>query len=156
MRGPDRALDPLPTTLFAVMLWAQGLYYLLTAVWPIVHIDSFLAVTGPKTDHETTALGDHWLLTTVAVLIAAVGLTLLFAAWRRRFTPEVVFLAVAAAVGLTGIDVVYVARGAIPPVYLLDAVAEVLLLAGWAVTGLAARTAWRRSPEIPAAQGFRP
>jgi hypothetical protein len=28
----------------------QGVYFLLTGVWPIVHLPSFLAVTGPKTD----------------------------------------------------------------------------------------------------------
>jgi hypothetical protein len=29
---------------------AHGGFYLLTGVWPLVHMPSFLAVTGPKTD----------------------------------------------------------------------------------------------------------
>jgi hypothetical protein len=28
----------------------QGAYFLVTGVWPLVHMPSFLAVTGPKTD----------------------------------------------------------------------------------------------------------
>jgi hypothetical protein len=28
----------------------QGLYYLLSGLWPLLHLDSFIAITGPKTD----------------------------------------------------------------------------------------------------------
>lgn len=28
----------------------QGTFYLATGIWPLVHIESFVAVTGPKTD----------------------------------------------------------------------------------------------------------
>ena len=42
-------------------------------------------------------------------------------------------LAVLSALGLTGIDVIYVAQQVIAPIYLADAAAEVILLAAWAV-----------------------
>ena len=28
----------------------QAVYYFLTALWPIVSIDTFMMITGPKTD----------------------------------------------------------------------------------------------------------
>ncbi|MDB5296907.1 MAG: hypothetical protein JWO31_2890 [Phycisphaerales bacterium] len=37
------------------------------------------------------------------------------------------------AAGLAAVDVVYVVRRVIRPVYLLDAAAELVLMAGWAV-----------------------
>jgi hypothetical protein len=42
---------------------------------------------------------------------------------------------VASALGLTAIDVIYVIRGVIPPIYLADAAAESILIAFW-VTAL--------------------
>jgi hypothetical protein len=112
-----------PTAVAAV----QGLYYLATGVWPLVHVESFMAVTGPKTD--------LWLVYTVGVLVGVVGVVLLVAARAGRVTPEVMLLAVGAALGLTGIDVIFVARGAIAPIYLADAAAELVLVAWWAVAG---------------------
>lgn len=104
----------------------QALYYLATGLWPLIHLDSFLAVTGPKTD--------LWLVRTVGVLVAVIGAALAVSAV-RRLSPEVVTLAVGSAVGLTAIDLIYVSLRVIPPVYLLDAVGEIALLAGWAVAG---------------------
>jgi hypothetical protein len=107
------------TTVAAV----QGLFYLATGVWPLLHIDSFTAVTGPKTD--------LWLVYTVGVLVAVVGAVLLLAARSGRTSPEVAVLAVGCTLGLAGIDVVFVGRGEIAPVYLADAAAEVVFAAWW-------------------------
>jgi hypothetical protein len=54
-------------------------------------------------------------------------------AWRRWWAGTN-YRSVAAHEGarLTGIDVIYVARQVIPPVYLVDTAAEVVLIAGWA------------------------
>ena len=125
-----------PSPLFTTLCWVQGLYYLATGLWPLVSIRTFQAVTGPKTDNWTGREADHWLVNAVGVLVLAVGAGLLAAAVRGLPTPEVVVLAVASALGLTGIDVVYVARRVLRPVYLLDALAEVVLLAGWAILAL--------------------
>jgi hypothetical protein len=119
-------------TLYQILCGVQAAYYLPTAVWPLVSIRSFEYVSGKKTDNWTGRDADHWLVNTVAVLLIAVGLTLALAAVRGQPTPEVVTLAVTAPVVLIAIDVVYVARRVIRPVYLLDAVAEVVLLVGWA------------------------
>src|SRR5919204_5012298 len=123
----------------AVLAIGQGLYYLATGVWALVSIRSFEAVTGPKTD--------RWLVKTVGVLVSVIGVVLALAGWRRRVDPEPALLAAGSAAGLAAIDTVYAAKGRISKIYLLDAAAEVALVAAWAlVTGserrrtIAART----------------
>ncbi len=101
----------------------QGAYYLLTGVWPLLHMRSFLAVTGPKRD--------LWLVRTVGALITVIGGTLLLGTRRGAPHGEVRSLAVGCAAALTAVDVTYVARGTIAPIYLLDAVAELLLIGAW-------------------------
>jgi hypothetical protein len=101
----------------------QAVIYLVTGIWPLLSIRSFEAVTGPKTD--------RWLVKTVGLLVAVVGAMLALASRSRRITPEVVLTAAGSAGALATIDVVYVAKRRISPVYLLDAVMELGLVAGW-------------------------
>jgi cation transport ATPase len=107
--------------LAGVLARVQGWYFVLTGVWALVHIQSFLLVTGPKTD--------LWLVKTVGVLVAVIGAALLLAARQRRIDPPIVLLAAGSALGLAGIDLVYALGGRISPIYLLDAVAELGLAA---------------------------
>jgi hypothetical protein len=102
---------------------AQGAFYTATGLWSIADIHSFEAVTGPK--------ADRWLVKTVGVLVTAIGASIGLAGWRRRITPEVAWLAAGSAAGLAAIDLYYVAKGRIAKVYLLDAAAELALLATW-------------------------
>jgi hypothetical protein len=104
---------------------AQGLYYLSTGLWPLVHMESFLAVTGPKTD--------LWLVDTVAVLVAVIGAVLLFAAARHQVMSPIWLLAIGSAASLTIIEGFYALRGVIWSVYLLDAVLEIVLIALWVI-----------------------
>jgi hypothetical protein len=101
----------------------QGLYYLATGLWPIFHINSFLLVTGPKTD--------LWLVKTVGILVAVIGAVLLSSSRSRRITDEIILLAGGSALGLVIIDVVYARQ--ISSVYLADAAAELCLVALWAI-----------------------
>jgi hypothetical protein len=127
------AQDEKASWLATSLLWVQGTYFLVTGVWPLVSIESFQWVTGPKTDHlHTGREADHWLVMTVGVLVTAIAVTLLTAAIRRQLPVEVIVLAIGASMALTGIDVVYVSRGVIAPIYLLDAAIEGVLIAGWA------------------------
>jgi hypothetical protein len=111
--------------------WLQGIYFLVTGLWPLLHMPSFLAVTGPKVD--------LWLVKTVGVLIAVVGATLLLGARRRTAGPELTLLAVGSAASLAGVDLVYALAGRIRDVYLLDAVAETGLIVLWGASWLSAR-----------------
>ncbi|MBW3570526.1 MAG: hypothetical protein KY467_05425 [Gemmatimonadetes bacterium] len=102
----------------------QGAFYLATGVWPLLHMRSFEAVSGEKTD--------DWLVETVGALLTVGGAVMMLAGLRRRVTPEIALLAAGSAAALTAIDVIYTARRVIPPVYLLDAVVETGLIAAWA------------------------
>jgi len=114
------------------VLTLQGVYYLITGIWPLISIETFQMVTGRKTDHLVTGReSDHWLVMTVGVLVTAIGASLLVAAFRRQDTIEIGVLAIASAVGLLCIDVIYVTKQTIPPIYLADAVLEVMIIAGW-------------------------
>jgi hypothetical protein len=96
-----------------------------TGLWPLLHLQSFFKVTGPKTD--------VWLVKTLGVLISVIGAVLGMAGVQQSVTREIALLGVGSAAGLTAIEVIYVARRRIAPVYLLDAVAELGLLIGWGV-----------------------
>jgi hypothetical protein len=108
----------------AAVALAQGAYYAGTGVWPLLSMRSFERVTGPKRD--------HWLVKTVGVLVTTIGVTLIHAGRRGRVPPDVALLAALGAGALATIDVVYAGRRRISPVYLLDAVPEVLLASWWA------------------------
>jgi hypothetical protein len=105
---------------------AQGAYYLGSGLWAIVDRRGFEKVTGRKTD--------YWLVRTVGLLAAAIGLTLLMGARDGRPSSETKVLAIAAGASFTVVDLVYVAKGRIGPIYLGD-VAVHGLLAGLALTG---------------------
>jgi hypothetical protein len=103
----------------------QGGFYAVTGVWALVDLDSFMAVTGPKTD--------LWLVKTVGALVTVIGGVLLTAGWRRRVTRDVLLLGIGSALSLATIDLVYVSAGRISRIYLLDAAAEVGLAIAWAL-----------------------
>ena len=101
----------------------QGLYFTLTGLWPLIHMETFLAVTGPKTD--------LWLVRTVSLLITAIGLALLTAAKQNQATLPVAVLGTCSAAFLGWVDAYYALTGVIWPVYLLDAFPEAAIVIGW-------------------------
>jgi len=103
---------------------AQAAFYVGTGLWPLVHRESFERVTGPK--------ADFWLAQTVGVLVTAVGAGLAHSLIAERdVSAEVRTIACASALGLALVDLVFVARRRVSPIYLLDAAAEATLIAGW-------------------------
>jgi hypothetical protein len=107
------------------LAWTQSAFYLATGLWPVASLRTFEAVTGPKTD--------GWLVRTVGGLITVAGAALGSAAATRRVTPEVALVGAGCAATLAAIDLVYVSRKRIPPIYLADAVVELGLVAAWAL-----------------------
>ena len=105
----------------------QGIYWAVTGIWPLLHMPSFLWVTGPK--------NDLWLVRTVAVLILVIGVVLLMAGFRKRGTEEVKLLGILGAAGLTIIDVYYSLNDVISNIYLLDAAGEIILILLWFMAG---------------------
>jgi hypothetical protein len=99
----------------------QSVYYSVTGLWAVVHLPSFEAVTGPKTD--------DWLVHTVGVLAAAIGISLGVAVVRAQAQLETTTtLAVASALAFAGIDLVYGLSGRISPIYLADAGVQFVLI----------------------------
>jgi hypothetical protein len=121
------------SSLLRAVCFVQGLYFAGTGAWPLVHLKSFMDITGFKVD--------QWLVKTVGVLILVVGLVLLSAARSRRISPEILGLAVGCALGLTAIDVYYVLADRIRDVYLLDALAEGGLIIAWGIAWTTAKRA---------------
>lgn len=116
----------------------QGWFYLISGLWPIFHLSSFLAVTGPKTD--------TWLVQTVGALLAVIGITLLLASRRTRIELDSQILAAGSALTLAAIDIIFVSRGVILPIYLADAIVELLLVLAWLACALARRTSAKNVP----------
>jgi hypothetical protein len=100
----------------------QAAYYVTTGVWPIAHLASFEAVTGPKVD--------HWLVKTFGALVTAAGAALA-AGSREPPSRALVVLGGGMALALSAAEVVYVLERRISPVYLLDAALELGVAAGW-------------------------
>ena len=102
----------------------QAAYYLSTGIWPVLHRSSFETLTGRKQD--------YWLVRTVGLLAASVGLGL-YAGSRdgSEVSADMRVAAIASSVGFAGIDLIEVSRGRISPIYLLDLAAQVALLAAW-------------------------
>ncbi len=115
-----------------VVAWLQGIYYLITGIWPLVHIDSFIWVTGPKYD--------IWLVKTVGVLILVVAVVVLSSVLNKRISYEILLLSVGSAAGLMAIDVYYAFIDRISNVYLLDAVAEAGLIVLWILAWKSAKS----------------
>lgn len=103
----------------------QGIYFFITGIWPLISMKTFLMVTGPKID--------LWLVKTVGLVLATIGATLLYAGWTGQVNPPVIFLAIGAALSLIVVEIVYVAKRVISPIYLGDALVEVVLIGWWAI-----------------------
>jgi hypothetical protein len=101
----------------------QGIYYLFTGIWPILSIESFMAVTGPKEE--------IWLVRTIGMLIFFVGASLIAAGIKKQVNAPIIIIAVGSAFGFLVVDVTYVWLNVISPVYLLDAVLELIILCLW-------------------------
>ena len=110
-------------TLRALVARAHALYYIVFSLWGLLHIPSFMWITGKKKD--------TWLVKTVCLLLITVGSVIGRAGAKDRITPEIAALGIGSAASLATIDVVYVSKGRIRWVYLLDALGNLLLIGGW-------------------------
>jgi len=119
---------------------AQGLYYLLLGLWPVVGIGSYQEATW----HQHSP----WMAQAVGVLLLVIGVTLCLAAYRRQGSPEVLTLAFGSALALAGVDVHLVFRG-YSFLYLLDAVLQLALVAFWVYGWRKARVEAAKTAALP-------
>lgn len=102
---------------------AHGLFNVLGGLWPLLHMSSFQAVLGPKTD--------RWLVRTVAGLMIANGWTQLQAGRSGEGLPQARRVGLGTALTLGAIDIAYGVPGRISRVYLVDAALEVGWVLAW-------------------------
>lgn len=58
------------------VLLFQSIYYLITAIWPIVSLETFIMFAGEKPD--------RFIFWTVDFLILVIAVTILFGVWREQ------------------------------------------------------------------------
>jgi hypothetical protein len=97
---------------------------LLTGVWPLVHIESFIVVTGPKTD--------IWLVKTVGAMLIPASITLLYSLNNEDRKPQIV-LGAGTAIAFGCIDVYYAVNDVISDIYLADAIIQGVFIMLWIV-----------------------
>ena len=126
---PGRELDEMGETRTAYQRRAAALqtaYYVPTGILPLipyVGMRTFEWFTGPKVD--------RWLVQTVGALVGVVGIVIGRARSQDRITPEIETLAVGSALSLAAVDVVFVARRRISPIYLGDALMNLIIVGLW-------------------------
>lgn len=113
-----------------ILLWGQGTYYLLSGLWPLADIESFMEITGPKTD--------VWLVKTVGLVLLPVSASLLSYIYdnsgKARFPALVLGAGSAAAFACA--DFYYSGRGIISEVYAADGLVQMVFLLLWAIIAL--------------------
>lgn len=109
-----------------LVVLVQGIYFLASGIWPILHMESFLRVTGPKTD--------LWLVKTVGILLAVIGAVLILAQVNAEVNTSMIVLAIGSALSLALVEFVYVTKKVISPIYLGDAFVELILIAWWLIS----------------------
>lgn len=108
-----------------ILLRVEGIFYLLTGLWPLLHLGSYQRVTGFKTD--------LWMVVTVGALLALYGLSFLMESRNLIISKAIMALGIAAPLILLWIDVYYVYSGVISPIYIVDALIENLLVLSWLI-----------------------
>jgi len=101
----------------------QGTYTLITAIWALIDIDSFMAVTGPKTD--------IWLVKTVAALLIPIAISLLYPVFFVSTFLQPFLLGFLTAIALAIVDFYYSMNGVISKIYMWDGVAESVFAIVW-------------------------
>lgn len=101
----------------------QGVYFLATLVWPVIAIESFMAVTGSKVD--------IWLVKTVSALLLPYTVICFWTAFNARINFIVVLTMVLACWGLAIVELYYYLNEVIRWVYGVDALLQILFSFWW-------------------------
>lgn len=101
----------------------HGTYYVVGGLWPLVHMRSFEAVTGSKSD--------RWLVRTMSALLVGWGAAVIAASDEDGPSSDLARASATAAAVLAAADVWYVTRGRIAATYLIDGAIEAALVIAW-------------------------
>jgi len=111
-----------------LILAIQSVHYLVTGIWPLVHINSFMEVTGYKTD--------LWLVKTVSVLTLCIASAFVIDLLSKESSTAIAILSVTGALGFLSIDLYYSLSDVINPIYLVDAVVQLAFVWAWGIVSL--------------------
>ena len=108
-----------------IMYLIQGVYLLIIALWPLLHLSSFLTITGIESD--------SWMLRTTGVYVLAVSFCLLLSYYLRKYSWPVTIMAIMTAVGCLYMDGYYYYRHDQLPltVYIVDFVVQLAFVICW-------------------------
>jgi hypothetical protein len=110
------------------LAYAQGVYYVCGALWPLVHLASFEAVTGNKRD--------EWLVRTVAGIVLLLGFLLLHDAHVRKHIARTLrILAGGIALVLGSVAIISSLTGRISWLYFPDGLIHLSFALGWLLFG---------------------
>lgn len=119
---PNHAVSP--TSPFHILLAkGQGAYNLFGGLWPLLHMRSFEAITGPK--------DDSWLVRTVAGILVVVGVVLLRDAFRGHVAQSVRFMAAGISTVLAIVAIVSSLAGFISWLYFFDGLIHLAFALAW-------------------------
>ena len=107
------------------LLVIQGSYTFLTALWPIVHIDSFMWISGYK--------HDVWLVKTEGVTLMAISVCLLTSIFAKGNILPIAALALFTSAGLAYVDFYYALNNVIRNVYMADGFIEIIFALCWLI-----------------------
>lgn len=105
------------------LLAIQGTYTFLTALWPIVHINSFMWISGYK--------HDVWLVKTEGVSLMAISVCMLTSIFTKGNILPVAALALFTSAGLAYVDFYYALNNVIRNIYMADGVIEIIFALCW-------------------------
>ncbi len=111
-----------------IVALVQGIYFLVTGIWPILSMSTFLKITGPKTD--------LWLVKTIGLLLAVIGAALIVSQLGAETNTSIIILGIGNALSLAIVEFVYVAKRIISSIYLADAILELIFIAWWILATL--------------------
>ena len=95
--------------LFRTILFSHATYIFITAAWPLIDIQSFMAVPGPKTD--------IWLVKTIGALLIPVSICML-SYYNKAVDSTICILGIGTATAFICIEVYYAASAVIYDIYL--------------------------------------
>jgi hypothetical protein len=103
---------------------SQGIFYIASGLWPIVHFRSFEKAAGPRYDRR--------LMKALGGLTAVLGATLVAGSFERKSSTALRVLGIGSAIALAAADVVAIARKRLSTkAAIADIVAEGGIVGGW-------------------------
>jgi hypothetical protein len=106
-----------------IILAIQGMYISITSIWPLIHLHSFLQITGSTSDIH--------LLKTMSLLLLCIGISFISQSAQRGSSAGIRMLAFNVAIALTIVDFYYTTTRVISEVYVIDGFIQLLFVSLW-------------------------